>query len=1099
MPAGFLDCSNAYLPVDEESPPATKLFNPKSSKTYAVTVSGVAARPGPRSLRRKVVNCEFETSVQMPDFGSTMSSDPSFQSIGGVPGAYWNSSIGHSAGSGGGVLSNYHGSNERIRNNEDSTQLQPPHAHGSGHFSAGSSSLNSSSGYFLGQFSSRAPGHLYESSNTLLTSEHSGGAGTGIQMQIQKVQRGARHPAIILPNGSLSARATLSRSPLSRTTTPALSSRVGSPQKKSEFNTTSSSIQTAISEPLHRFVQSARKHVDALRPNVGMPFVLPFGRNQQNGPQAVQDDESFPPDSYDKDDPRVTVSLWRDSMQDSEEGVWGDDPRDSEQLTRGSFVAGRDSAMTRHSTLGNRWSSHQIVNPAISQSFKQTASLRHGPEGGRHSKRRANRLTANDEGAAQSQVGIQSQIKSKNLLTSRKSPNRPTRNDEDESRNLLPKKSIVPRQTETSLIEQAEKSLEEATGAKNKGKAKKDRATWFEEFNKQKLSGSVRSQMWEDDETQGDGERPESIEQESDSPGIAHDTTGILMGLAMRLGLGGEKALMNENILQKLQPKNCKQQRMQRVRQERKKKNRSGRRNAARRTELSLPAEEVRVLKEAFQRYDEDSSGDLDLREVNEAFQDLGLKPKTQDEKIELAKILEELAGEANGGLIFPEFCQVVQMIRQKIQDSQTAVLFSVFQRFDEDGSGFLDKAEVLQILGEIQVAPNNVEEEAAVFQVMDDITEGSDHPGEVGFSEFQTLIIKVRETIQGMRRAKEREIRDLHNLDPETFAHFRPELISVYTAFCHYDADGSGKLDVDEIRGLLAQFGLLPRCKHEQDEMDKLLLGNANPDEDAEPEFDFPQYLQLISRLRAKVAAEKRDELQEMFMQYDKDGSGDLSMGEISQILVDLGLQPRTRAEQEEIQLMMEEVDEDGSESCDFEEFCVLFQRISEKLQAMKREAERRKALELNFTLTDLQELRQSFETLDREGNGVLEISEIRRALQLMRKKIPSDTLRDLFDEVCADGSGVLEFQEFLQLMRMIEDSTELETMNMDSSQGRQSNNLATFTAAVKKEGPPVNINIETGRNASSTKALEQLKKGSISKSGSSNAKRAPQVFVGS
>merc|ERR1719359_2745287 len=234
---------------------------------------------------------------------------------------------------------------------------------------------------------------------------------------------------------------------------------------------------------------------------------------------------------------------------------------------------------------------------------------------------------------------------------------------------------------------------------------------------------------------------------------------------------------------------------------------------------------------------------------------------------------------------------------------------------------------------------------------------------------------------------------------------------------------------------------------------MDKLLMGNSSSeaDDDAEPEFDFPSYLHLISRLRAKVAADKRDELQEVFAQYDKDQSGDLSMREVSSILLDLGLQPRTRAEQEEIQLMMEEVDEDGSESCDFEEFCVLFQRISEKLQAMQREAERRKALELNFTLHHIADLRQSFETLDRDGNGVLEIGEIRRALQLLRKRIPSDTLRELFDEVDVDGSGVLEFTEFLVLMRMIEDNPELKELNSLSLAG-QSTTLASINAAVKE-----------------------------------------------
>merc|ERR1719321_1488841 len=99
-------------------------------------------------------------------------------------------------------------------------------------------------------------------------------------------------------------------------------------------------------------------------------------------------------------------------------------------------------------------------------------------------------------------------------------------------------------------------------------------------------------------------------------------------------------------------------------------------------------------------------------------------------------------------------------------------------------------------------------------------------------------MIIKVREIIQQMRRARERKIRDLHNLDPDTFALFRPELITVYTAFCHYDADGSGNLDVEEIRGLLAQFGLLPRCKQDQEDMDKLLMGNVQSGGDVEPEF---------------------------------------------------------------------------------------------------------------------------------------------------------------------------------------------------------------------------------------------------------------------
>merc|ERR1719335_107551 len=100
---------------------------------------------------------------------------------------------------------------------------------------------------------------------------------------------------------------------------------------------------------------------------------------------------------------------------------------------------------------------------------------------------------------------------------------------------------------------------------------------------------------------------------------------------------------------------------------------------------------------------------------------------------------------------------------------------------------------------------------------------------------------------------------------------------------------------------------------------------------------------------------SEKREEMKTIFDSYDRDCSGDLSMREVSKILLDIGLQPKNKEEQEEIQKMMEEVDEDGSMEINFEEFLLLFQRINEKLKAMQRENERARALELNFTEVQL------------------------------------------------------------------------------------------------------------------------------------------------
>lgn len=1078
-PRGFLDWSNASLSIDEESPPNTSFF-PKRPKNYAVVVTGSPTRPGRQLLQRKVFDCEFEPSTT--DFGGSMSSEPSFQSIGNSSGPF--PKFLHHSGSGGEVLAN---SMEKLQWSGNS----------------GNSGLNPGLQGVLGSFAGGKPGYLSQSSNTLVTSpsqlpldsEHSGGSGFGTQLL---KQRPGQPPAIILPNGSLSA-----RSSLSRTATPALSSssrRVKSQgSKRDDLNNTSSSIQTAISEPLNRLVQSARKHVTALRPNVGKPFVLPFGRNQQNGRQPVR--VNARPDSSDArsldvedlDQGTASSTFRRDALNYAADEFDDADEFDARPFDRESSL--RSAAGDRMSmyTAGGRVSAYAAGNRVSSYA--------------------GHRVTSHGSGKLQSQ-GSGNRLQMRQTRTD--GSNRLTVSAE-KSEPMAQGRIPNTRKTESSVIAkaqlQAQQRQEEEDEKNDKKKNKQERASWFEEFQKTPSTGSktfakshLHREEWEMREIWGDAGK-----QEVDSGVMSQDTesTGWLIGLAKRLGLEkrDDKFAAHESILRKLRPKNCKKMRMQNMRECRKVKNRAGRRKAARPTEISLPAEEVIILKEAFQRYDEDSSGDLDLREVNEAFQDLGLKPKTQDEKIEFGKILEELAGDANGGgLMFPEFCAVVQTIRQKIQDSQTAVLFSVFQNFDEDASGFLDKDEVLRILGELQIAPTTEQEEEAVLGVMDDVTEGSDHPGQVGFAEFQIMIIKVRETLQGLRRAREREIRDQHNLDPDTFAGFRPELISLYTAFCRYDSDGSGKLDIEETRGLLAQFGLLPRCKVEQEEMERLLLRSGveeskDVDDDDDPEFDFPAYLQLISRLRSKVAADKRDELQEVFAQYDKDHSGDLSMREVSLILLDLGLQPKTRGEQEEIQHMMEDVDEDGSESCDFEEFCVLFQRISEKLQAMQREAERRKALELNYTLHHLADLRQSFETLDRDGNGVLEIGEIRRALQLLRKRIPSDTLRELFDEVDVDGSGVLEFQEFLVLMRKIDDNPELQQMSSLSLAGH-STTLAQIQGAVKDAHSKKPTNTDAmnvrGDQGATTEASQALARLSKKNAGGGNAKPAnAQVFL--
>lgn len=78
---------------------------------------------------------------------------------------------------------------------------------------------------------------------------------------------------------------------------------------------------------------------------------------------------------------------------------------------------------------------------------------------------------------------------------------------------------------------------------------------------------------------------------------------------------------------------------------------------------------------------------------------------------------------------------------------------------------------------------------------------------------------------------------------------------------------------------------------------------------------LNFENFLVLVQSLREMQRGEMKRELKRLFDFYDKDGSGDLRMGEIATILEDLGLNPKSGNEQKLIASILEEVDERGTE----------------------------------------------------------------------------------------------------------------------------------------------------------------------------------------
>ncbi|KOX69944.1 Troponin C, isoform 1, partial [Melipona quadrifasciata] len=133
------------------------------------------------------------------------------------------------------------------------------------------------------------------------------------------------------------------------------------------------------------------------------------------------------------------------------------------------------------------------------------------------------------------------------------------------------------------------------------------------------------------------------------------------------------------------------------------------------------------------------------------------------------------------------------------------------------------------------------------------------------------------------------------------------------------------------------------------------------------------------------------QQELREAFRLYDKEGNGYITTDVFRDILHELddALSPY------ELDMIIDEVDADGSGTVDFEEFCTLAARflVEEDSEAMQ------------------QELREAFRLYDKEGNGYITTEVFRDILHELDDKLTPQELDMMIEEIDADGSGTLDF----------------------------------------------------------------------------------------
>jgi len=139
-----------------------------------------------------------------------------------------------------------------------------------------------------------------------------------------------------------------------------------------------------------------------------------------------------------------------------------------------------------------------------------------------------------------------------------------------------------------------------------------------------------------------------------------------------------------------------------------------------------------------------------------------------------------------------------------------------------------------------------------------------------------------------------------------------KEQIALLKNAFDTFDVEKKGSIGTVMIGTILGMLGI---------SLDEKMLADiiSEVDEDGSGELEFDEFITLASRFMVEEDAEAmQQELKEAFRLYDKEGNGYISTSVLKEILKELD----DKITNEELDMMIAEIDSDGSGTVDFDEF---------------------------------------------------------------------------------------------------------------------------------------------------------------------------------